>query len=84
LIPYNKLFGDQCQIGREDIFKPTIGNETIHEISNDNGIRGVNLATPKILTGISTMLPHDIHKYAWTSPDGKTHNENDHILINRR
>jgi hypothetical protein len=23
----------------EDIFKPTIGNESSHEISNDNGVR---------------------------------------------
>jgi hypothetical protein len=26
----------------ENIFKPTIGNESLHEISNDNGIRVVN------------------------------------------
>jgi len=31
------------------------------------------------------MLPHrNIHKYTWTSPDGKTHNQNDHVLIDRR
>jgi len=31
------------------------------------------------------MLPHrNIHKYTWTSPDGKTHKEIDHLLINRR
>ena len=33
----------------------------------------------------SKVLPHqDIHKYTWTSPDGKTHNQNDQILIDRR
>jgi hypothetical protein len=40
------LFGDfNAQGGREDIFKPTTGNESLQEISNDNGIRVVNFAT---------------------------------------
>jgi hypothetical protein len=31
------------------------------------------------------MFPHqNIHKYTWTYPDGKTHNQTDHILIDRR
>ena len=31
------------------------------------------------------MFPHrNFHKYAWTSPDEKIHNQFDHILINRR
>jgi hypothetical protein len=36
-----------AQVGREDIFKPTIRNESSHEISNDNGVRVVNFATSK-------------------------------------
>jgi hypothetical protein len=64
--------------------KVGIGNECLHEISNDNGIRLVNLATSKNLTVKSTMFPHrNIHKYAWTSPDGKTHNHIGHILVVR-
>jgi hypothetical protein len=26
------------KVGREDIFKPTIGNESSHKINNDNGV----------------------------------------------
>jgi exonuclease III len=42
------LLGDfNAKVSKEDIFKPTIGNESLHEISNDNGIRLVNFATSK-------------------------------------
>ncbi|PNF36269.1 hypothetical protein B7P43_G06499 [Cryptotermes secundus] len=74
-----------AKVGREDIFKPTIWNESLHEISNDNGVRVVNFATSKNLTVKSTMFPHrNIHNFTWTSPDGKIHNEIDHISIDRR
>jgi hypothetical protein len=34
----NILLGDfNAKVGREDIFKPTIGNESLHKICNDNG-----------------------------------------------
>jgi hypothetical protein len=77
------LLGDfNAKVGREYIFKLTIENENSLEISNDNGIRVVNLATSKNLVVKSTMFSHRcIHKYTWTSPDGKTHNQIDHILI---
>jgi hypothetical protein len=73
-----------AKVHREDIFKATIWNESLHEISNDNGVRVVNFATYKNLIVKSTMLPHcTIHKYTWTSPDGKNHNQIDNILIDR-
>ena len=69
----------------EEIFKPTVGNESLHQYSNDNCVRIVNFATSKNLVVKSTMFPHrNIHKYTWTSPDGKTHNQIDHILIDSR
>jgi hypothetical protein len=59
--------------GREDIFKPTIANESLHEISKDNEVRAVNFATSKNMTVKSSMFPHrNIHNFTWTSPDGKT------------
>jgi hypothetical protein len=61
-----------------------IGNESLHEASNDNGVRVVNFATLKNLIFKSTTLPNrDIHKHTWTSPDGITHNQLDHVFIGK-
>jgi hypothetical protein len=52
------LLGDfNAKVGRDDIFKPTIGNESSQEISNDNGVRVANFATSKSLAVKSTMFP---------------------------
>ena len=78
------LLGDfNAKVERENIFKPTIGSGSLHQDSNDNGVRIVNFATSKNLVVKSTMFPHrNIHKCTWTS-DGQTHNQIDHILIDR-
>jgi hypothetical protein len=42
------LLGDSsAEVGREDNFKLTIGNESLHKISNDNGIREVDFSKSK-------------------------------------
>jgi len=42
------ILGDfNAKVGRENIFKPTIGNESLHQGSNYNGVRLVNFATSK-------------------------------------
>jgi hypothetical protein len=46
-----------AKVGREDILKPTIRNKSLHEISNDNGVRVVNFATSKNLIVKSTNVP---------------------------
>jgi hypothetical protein len=44
------LLGDfNEKLGREDIFKPIIGQESLHLDSNENGVRLVNFATSNIL-----------------------------------
>jgi hypothetical protein len=80
------LLGDfSAKLGKEDIFKPTIGNESLHKTSNDSGVRLVLFATCKHLRVKSVMFPHhSIHKYTWMSPDGKNHNQIDHIVVDRR
>jgi hypothetical protein len=43
------LLGDfNAKVGRKAIFKPIIGNGSLHEASNDNGIRIVILQLQKI------------------------------------
>jgi hypothetical protein len=50
-----------------------------------NGVRVVNFVTSKILTVKITMFAcHNFHKFTWTSPDGKTHNQIERILIDKR
>jgi hypothetical protein len=57
------LLGDfNAKLGREDVFKPTIGKQSLHEDSNDNGVRVENFATSYNLAVKSTMIPHrNIH-----------------------
>ena len=72
-------------MGREDIFKSTIWNESPYQVGNDNGVRILNFATSRILVVNSMMFPHrTVRNYIWTCPDGKTHKQIDHILIDRR
>jgi hypothetical protein len=78
------LLGDaNAKVGRENILKPTIGNDSLHHFSNDNGVTIVNFTASKNLvvkssctgTFINTpgplpmFLHWDIHKYTWTSPN---------------
>jgi len=40
------LLGDcNPKVGRENSFKPTTGQESLHQDNNDNGVRLVNFAT---------------------------------------
>ena len=74
------LLGDfNTKVGRENIFRPTIGHESHHQDNNDNGVKLVNFATSKNLVAKSMIFPHrNIHKYTWT------HNQIYHVLIDRR
>jgi hypothetical protein len=74
-----------AKVGREDIFKPIISNENLHETSNYNGVRVVNFATLKnLIVKSRTFSHHDIHKHTLTSPDGVTHNQKNPVLIDKR
>lgn len=80
------IVGDcNAKLGKEPSFRPTIGMHSAHEISNNNGQRLINFAISRKMTFSSTTFPHnDIHKYTWKSPDGRTVNQIDHVLIDKR
>jgi len=73
------------KLGIQSIFKPTIGQESLHQGCNDIASRLVYFASSKNLVVKSTMFPHrNIHKYTWTSTDCKNQKKINHVLIDRR
>jgi len=80
------MLGDfDSKVMRENIFKPTIGSDSLHQSSNENDVRIMKLTTSKNFVVKSTMFLHrNILKYTWASPDWQTHNQIDQILIDRR
>jgi hypothetical protein len=51
------------KLGRENILKPIIGSEILHELSNDNGVRVVGFPISKNFIVKSTIFKQrDIHK----------------------
>jgi len=53
------LSGDfNAKVGRENIFKPTFGNESLHQDSKDNGVRIVKYATTNNLV-VKSTFPHE-------------------------
>jgi hypothetical protein len=80
------VFGEfNAKAGKENIFKPTAGNEGLCEVINDNEVRVVNCATSKNLVVKSTIFPHrKIHKHKWTFQERKKENQIDHVLADGR
>jgi hypothetical protein len=53
-----------AQIGKEVMFKPTFGKESLHDISNDNGSKLINFAISSDLVISITYFPRkNIHKH---------------------
>ena len=77
------LIGDMnAKIGKEKIYNSVTGGKSKHVESNENGRVLIQFAEEKSLKIKSTAFDHkDIHKETWISPDGKTRNQIDHLLI---
>ncbi len=80
------VIGDlNAKIGQEAEFRPTIGPESLHEECNENGMLLVNFATMEEMIVSSTFFPRKLfHKGTWVSPDGRTVNQIDHVLVDKR
>lgn len=80
------ILGDaNAKIGKEEIYWSTVGKHSKHNETNDNGQRLINLAMEKNMVVRSTQMEKkEIHKGTWSSPDGKTINQIDHILIEKK
>uniref|UniRef100_W5M2S5 Endonuclease/exonuclease/phosphatase domain-containing protein n=1 Tax=Lepisosteus oculatus TaxID=7918 RepID=W5M2S5_LEPOC len=72
------ILGDMnAKAGREPVYRLTIGKESLHEETNDNGFRLIRFAMSKGMTISSTWFPHKcIHKATWRSM-----NQIDQVLI---
>ncbi|XP_039403554.1 uncharacterized protein LOC120409474, partial [Mauremys reevesii] len=80
------LMGDfNAEVGsNNDEYEACMGREGVGE-RNDNGQRFVDLCLENGLVIGGTIFQHKtIHKLTWISPDGKTRNQIDHIVINRK
>jgi exonuclease III len=56
------IIGDlNTKIGQEEIFRPTIGKWSLHDISSDDGLRAIDFATSNNMIIRSTYFPHQIY-----------------------
>ena len=81
------LLGDfNAKVGREtQAFSPAIGENSLHVLSNNNGVRLATFALQYGLVIGGTIFPHkDSHKGTWISPSGGTINQIDHIFIRQK
>jgi len=70
------ILGDMnAKVGKESIYKPTTGNESSHNETNNNGIKMIQSVLSEGLNLRSTTFPYkNIHKETWYSADSRTAN----------
>ncbi|XP_063913213.1 craniofacial development protein 2-like [Zophobas morio] len=77
------VIGDaNAMIGKENCYRPTIGKESKHQKTNQNGEKLIEFAEEnKMVVKRTFFAQKEIYKGTWMSPDGKTVNQIDHILV---
>ena len=79
------VLGDfNARVGTNNHDKEQVmGKHRIWSNITDNGERFIDICQENNLVIGGTLFTHkDIHKLTWTSPDGKTQSQIDHIIIN--
>ncbi|CAG9833128.1 unnamed protein product [Diabrotica balteata] len=67
---------------KEPLNTAVSGNYSKHEVINDNGQRLIGFAMEKNMVVRSTQLKRkEIYKGKWVSPDGRTVNQIEHVMI---
>lgn len=62
-----------------------MGKHGLGSARNNNGDRLIDFCARHRLFIGGTKFPHkNIHKYTWESPDGRTKNQIDHVIINKQ
>ena len=79
------ILGDfKAKVGSEKIIKPTVGNESLHQYSNDHGVRIVNFVTSKNLLIRSTKFLPPKHSYVHQDLSGWEDSQPDRSYIDRQ
>jgi len=79
------ILGDfHAKVGKESIHKPTISNESLHNETNNNGIKMIQSAISNGLNVSTTFQYKDIQRETGYSADGRMANQTEHVLISNR
>ncbi|XP_049304006.1 uncharacterized protein LOC125776321 [Bactrocera dorsalis] len=80
------VLGDfNARVGKEDIFGTTVGKFSLHDETSPNGLRLIDFAGARNMVICSTRFQHKkIYQATWLSPDRKTTNQIDHVVIDGR
>lgn len=80
------VLGDaNAKIGKESLWDKVAGKHSLHEVTNENGLRLLSFSEVMNLKVVSTMFPHkNIHKETWVAPNGLVKNQIDHALVDQR
>jgi len=80
------VLGDfNAKLGKENIFRSTVGIHSLHDVTSENGLGLIDFANGGGLIVKSTVFPHkDIYKGTWKAPNCRYVSQIDHVLINTR